>query len=74
MARLAVASKPLLLASRSGARTQLRSYLVLSGPFGSQDLESPPVELRCSLITPPARFPREIVLAGTYRIDFVLGA
>ena len=63
MAHSAVTSKPLPLEFRSGARTQLRSYLVSSGPFGSQDLESPPVELHCSLITPPARFLREIVLA-----------
>jgi hypothetical protein len=52
MAHSGVRSKLHLLEFQFGARTRLRSYLVLSGRFGSQAPESPPVELRCSLITP----------------------
>ena len=64
MAHLTGEIETVPLAFRSGARTQLRSYLVSSRLSGSRDQESPRVELHCSLITPPARFLREIVFAG----------
>ena len=63
-----VRSTLLSLGFQFDARIQLLSYLVSSRRSGSQDQESPHVE-SCHSFIPPARLPRETVLAGIGLLD-----